>query len=99
MNKDKIPEVGDIWIDKDDKYKKYIIISADYRTQTITILDKHFWKSSFNYELFTKYYTYLSKSKANIEQLFEVEDNERCIEDNTPHAESTVLFKDLENEE
>lgn len=22
-----------------------------------------------------------------------------CIEDNTPHAESTILFKDLENKE
>ena len=72
----KTPEIGDVWIDKDDKYKKYIIISADYKTQTITILDKHFWKSSFSYEIFTKYYIYLGKSKASIEQLFEVENEE-----------------------
>lgn len=73
MSKDRTPEVGDVWIDKDDKYKKYIIISTDYRTQTITVIDKQFWKSGFSYELFIKYYAYLGKSKANIEQLFEVE--------------------------
>ena len=72
MSKDK-PEVGDIWIDNDDKYKKYIIFSVDYRTQTITVLDKHFWKSSFSYEIFTEYFTYLGKSKANIDDLFKTE--------------------------
>lgn len=28
-----------------------------------------------------------------------LEDNIKCVEDNTPHIESTVLFKDLENEQ
>lgn len=38
-------------------------------------------------------------SKATIDDLVKTENEERCIEDNMPHAESTVLFKDLENEE
>jgi hypothetical protein len=75
MSKD-TPEVGDIWIEKDDKYKKYIILSANYITQTITVLDKHFWKSGFSYEMFTEYFTYLSKSKANIDDLFKTENEE-----------------------
>ena len=75
MSKD-TPEVGDVWIDKDDKYKKYIIISSNYREQTITVLDKHFWKSSFSYEIFTKFFTYLGKSKANIDDLFKTENED-----------------------
>ena len=75
MNKD-TPEVGDVWIDNDDKHKKYIIMSADYITQTITVLDKYFWKSGFSYEIFTKYFTYLGKSKANIDDLFKTENAE-----------------------
>lgn len=69
-NEQKQPEVGDVWIDNDNKNKKYIIISSDYIAQTITVLDKHCWKSSFSYEVFTN----LGKSKANINQLFEVQD-------------------------
>jgi hypothetical protein len=34
-----------------------------------------------------------------MEQFFEVENDVRCVEDNIPHAESTVLFKDLEKME
>lgn len=70
------PEVGDVWIDNDAEYKKYIILSADYRTQTVTVLDKHFWKSGFSYEVFIKYFTYLGKSKANINDLFQTENEE-----------------------
>lgn len=72
----KEPEVGDVWVDNDDKYRKYIIISTDYIAQTITVIDKHFWKSGFSYEVFIKYFTYLGKSKANIDDLFKTENKE-----------------------
>lgn len=104
------PEVGDVW--KHNRFGNLLYIT-DVGNNFIDFIgfDKYnqycrYYRNCFSningderYNKFTEFHTYLGKSKANIGQLFEVEDNGRCIEDNTPHAESTVLFKDLENEE
>ena len=99
MNKDIIPEIGDVFQSNEDKdVRLHITGINDVGLEAIVSNKKEVWNIDSWY--FDKeYYTYLGKSKVNIEQLFEVEDNRRCVEDNTPHAESTVLFKDLENKE
>ena len=99
MSKDIIPEIGDVFQSNEDKdVRLHITGINEVGLEAIVSNKKEVWNIDSWY--FDKeYYTYLGKSKVNIEQLFEVENNGRCIENNTPHAESTVLFKDLENEE
>ncbi len=99
MSKDIIPEIGDVFQSNEDKdVRLHITGINNVGLEAIVNNKKEVWNIDSWY--FDKeYYTYLGKSKVNIEQLFEVEDNGRCIEDNTLHAESTVLFKDLENKE
>lgn len=94
------PEALDIWKDENGRrftiiettHKYIYVASKKLRGRGITI-------KTFTHNKIKNDWLYLGKSKANIEQFFEVEDNGRCIEDNTPHAESTVLFNDLENED
>lgn len=99
ISKDIIPEIGDVFQSNEDKdVRLHITGINNVGLEAIVSNKKEVWNiNSWYFD--KKYYTYLGKSKANVEQLFEVEDNGRCIEDNTPHAESTILFKDLENEE
>lgn len=74
MSKDK-PEVGDVWQEKDSRNKLYHIISTDYPSQTITVVDKNFWKSSFSYEIFKEFFVCKGKAKAQRNNLFEVQDD------------------------
>ena len=102
INKNRIPEAGDLF--KDEYGEKAHILWVGYvvvyvRKYWITSYEYHYEVGKLDYDKFIRKWTYLGKSKATIEQLFELESNGKCVEDNTPHAESTVLFKDLENKE
>ena len=102
INNNRIPEAGDLF--KDEYGEKAHILWVGYvvvyvRKYWITSYEYHYEVGKLDYDKFIRKWTYLGKSKATIEQLFELENNGKCVEDNTPHVESTVLFKDLENKE
>lgn len=69
MNKDK-PEVGDVWINKTGTKTYYIVSLGNNYAHCLV---KGLGISTKYYDLFRNY-KYLGKSKANIEQLFEVQD-------------------------
>lgn len=93
------PEVGDVWLNLQGK-KYYIFnIFEDRIVKGFSTSTGRMDSFCLLIDDFLDLYTYLGKSKANMEQFFEVENNGRCVEDNIPHAESTVLFKDLEKME
>lgn len=73
MSKD-TPEVGDVWEDKDAKYRIYHIISVN--NHSVIVADIHLWKSEFSIKVFKSFCTYLGKSKANIDDLFKTESEE-----------------------
>ena len=79
MSKDK-PEIGDIWIYDEDN-KKYLIVEQDRKEDVffgwvdgILGLSEDFKKTWFKKDRFPQVATYLGKSKANINELFEVKD-------------------------
>lgn len=93
------PEVGDVWLNLQDK-KFYIFnILEDRIVKGFSTSTGRMDSFCLLLDDFLDLYTYLGKSKSNMEQLFEVDDYRKCIEDNTPHTESTILFKDLEKME
>lgn len=74
-----VPEVGDVW---EDKYRKtetiiiekednYILYLNHYKEVSVT---GYFMETCFDDEYFLSTHKYLGKSKANINQLFEVDD-------------------------
>ena len=70
MSKDK-PEVGDVWQStRSDKTKIYITRI----TNTIWCITDNGIGSTRYFSKFTVRYKYLGKSKANINELFEVQD-------------------------
>lgn len=71
MSKDK-PEVGDVW-ENLGNFKVYII-NFDVLVNTCFFFNNELWQASFNLKDFLEQHTYLGKSKANINQLFEVQD-------------------------
>ena len=81
MSKNK-PEVGDVWVDKDTRFRMVCIMASDYYCEYIEHCDK-LCESFVIYRLenvkstsWQKGMTYLGKSKANIDDLFKTE-NER----------------------
>lgn len=68
MSKD-TPEVGDVWINKTGS-KKYYVVSVS--NKYVYCLVKGLGISTKYYALFQNY-TYLGKSKANIDNLFKTE--------------------------
>lgn len=66
------PEVGDIWINKTGT-KKYYVVSLG--NNYVYCLVKGLGISTKYYDLFRNY-TYLDKSKANINDLFKTENEE-----------------------
>lgn len=84
MSKDK-PEVGDVWLHSSTGDLLYIIESSQQSIDFIGFskYDNNYYRNIFlslsgdaRFENFTKYHIYLGKSKASIEQLFEVENEE-----------------------
>ena len=80
MSKDKI-ELGDVWIDNETHFKITFIMVSDYYCEYL----KHRTKLCESFEVFKvpshyegwKYgKTYLGKCKANINDLFEVQDDQ-----------------------
>ena len=72
-----MPEVGDLWIYEDNDYKRITYISLFEYGLVFGVNDdgRVLWGS--NMEYFLKKNKYLGKSKANINQLFEVQ-NGHC---------------------
>lgn len=64
------PEVGDVW--KNPKNEKVYII-VDVAGSFAGIISKSFFGQAIPKEFLIKEFTYLGKSKANINDLFEVE--------------------------
>lgn len=87
MSKDRTPEVGDVW--KNNRYGDLLHIT-DIGTNFIDFIgyapynkDNPYFENHFSnvrgderYTKFSEYYTYLGKSKANIDDLFKTEDEE-----------------------
>lgn len=72
----KTPEVGDVWINTKTNKKIYITGLKNH----VYVVSESGVASSRWYCDFKKNYTYLSKSKANIDDLFKTE-NEECYSD------------------
>ena len=71
MSKD-TPEVGDVWKDADEQVLIYIIRGDKNKNCEILVSDsKDVWDVQ-GWQL-NEYYTYLGKSKANINDLFKTE--------------------------
>lgn len=71
------PEVGDIWKNKYGE-QAHIIYSGGIivfvRKYWITNYEYHYEVNRLDLDKFIKKYTYLSKAKVNIEELFDVEE-------------------------
>lgn len=91
MSKDRTPQVGDVWIHKKGDYPIHITdVGSNFIEFVGYIVDEYtktkhrqYYTNSFSslnnderYTRFTEIYKYLGKSKASIEQLFEVENEE-----------------------
>ena len=79
MSKDK-PEVGDVWIDKETRFRITFVMVSDYYCEYIehcTKLTESFdiYRIDAKYNGWKKGKNYLGKSKANINDLFEVQDD------------------------
>lgn len=74
MSKD-TPEVGDVWEYKNG-VKVYVIMVDEETVESFTILGGSVWSGTFQKDKFTKYHTYLGKSKASIDDLFKTENEE-----------------------
>ena len=72
MSKEK-PEVGDVW--KNPKNEKVYII-VDVAGSFVGVISKSFFGQDIPKEFLIKEFAYLGKSKANINDLFEVEEND-----------------------
>lgn len=74
-----VPEVGDVWEDTYRKTETIIIEKEEnyilYLTRSKGVIGTgYFIESCFDDKYFLSRHTYLGKSKANINQLFEVDD-------------------------
>lgn len=69
MSKDRIPQVGDVWISTKTNKKIYITGLGNH----VYVVSDSGVASSRWYCDFNKLYTYLGKSKANINDLFKTE--------------------------
>ena len=79
MNKQKEPEVGDVWKDKYGEqahilWVGYVVVYV--RRYWINNYECHYEVCRLDYDRFIRKWTYVGKNKANIEQLFEVENEE-----------------------
>lgn len=72
MNKDK-PEVGDVWVDEYGE-KSHILwvgyIVVYIRKYWITNYEYHYEVCKLDYDKFIRKWTYLGKSKINIDDIF-----------------------------
>ena len=77
-----MPEVGDLW---KDKYRQTEIIIIEKEDNYILYLSRskgvigtgYFMESCFDDDYFLSKHKYIGKSKANINQLFEVDDESK----------------------
>lgn len=75
MISDRTPEVGDVW--KDEYGEKAHILWVGYvivyvRKYWITNYEYHYEICKLDYNKFIRKWTYLGKSKANIDNIFEI---------------------------
>ena len=91
MNKIIIAEQTHKWVERCDELNK----ENQKLKKQLEIVKKYLTLIKRNVSIGSLVYTYVSNAQTDIKML----ENEKCIEDNTPHAESTVLFRGLENEE
>ena len=77
MSKD-TPEVGDIWIHDRAKNIRHLIVDAGVLlVHTVSLgYKKHLIGNPYDADTFTREFTYLGKSKANIDDLFKTENDE-----------------------
>jgi len=71
----KEPEVGDIWIYNRAKNIRHLIVDVGVLLVHTASLGykKHLIGNPYDADTFTRYFTYLGKSKANIDDLFKTE--------------------------
>ena len=74
MSKDK-PEVGDVWINRSSFRVHIIGIDEDGIIYSCFYSKNELWQGSFIKKEFLEQHEYLGKSKANINDLFEVQDD------------------------
>lgn len=76
MSKCRIPEIGDVFQSNEDKdVRLHITGKNNVGFEAVVSDKKEIWDiDSWYFD--EEYYTYLGKSKASIEQLFEVENKE-----------------------
>lgn len=72
------PEVGDVWIYDRVKNIRHLIVDADVLLVHTVYLSykKHLIVNVYDADTFTREFTYLGHSKANIDDLFKMEDEE-----------------------
>jgi hypothetical protein len=75
MSKD-TPEVGDVWQTNSKKTGLQNIVVTGIKNNVYVLTDKGVASTRWLSDFRRKEYTYLGKSKASIEQLFEVENEE-----------------------
>lgn len=74
MSKDK-PEVGDVWVNKTTGDRVQVKLSLTTIIYAWHKVGDTIYTYDFDRDMFLKAFTYIGKSKASIEQLFEVENN------------------------
>ena len=80
MSKQREPQVGDVWQPKNNEYSRVIVTyySEEFEVLLIAVRYAGILQKIKKYhkKWFINNYTYLGKSKASIEQLFEVENED-----------------------
>lgn len=80
MSKDRTPEVGDVWRPKNNEYSRVIVTyySDEFAVLLIAIRYAGILQKIKKYHKrwFVNNYTYIGKSKANIDDLFKTENEE-----------------------
>lgn len=77
MSKD-TPEVGDVWIhDRNENIRHLIVDAGILLVHTVSLgYKKHLIGNPYDADTFTREFTYLGKSKVNINDLFKTENEE-----------------------
>lgn len=80
MSKDKMPEAGEVWQPKNNEYSRVIVTyySDEFEVLLIAIRYAGILQKIKKYhkKWFVNNYTYIGKSKANINDLFKTENEE-----------------------
>lgn len=75
MSKQREPQVGDVWEYQNGK-KVHIIMVDEETVESFAISGGSAWSGTFQKDEFQKQHKYLGHSKANINDLFQTENEE-----------------------